>query len=133
LRPSRRRVLIVDDEEAIRTLLEQLFDRAGFDVDIAEEGAAALAIIGERRPDLVLLDLQMEGMDGWGMLRSLADVPSPPPVIVVTGASKGLVRASAEACVVRIIEKPFSFRELLATAHEVIEARKRLRRRHRTR
>ena len=55
---------------------------AGFEVDSAHDGGAALERLSERRPDLVILDLMMPGIDGWGVLERMRDMPKPPPVVV---------------------------------------------------
>ena len=64
-------ILIVDDERMIRAGLAQLLSGAGFAVREARDGKSALAAVAERRPDLVLLDIMMPGMDGFGVCEKL--------------------------------------------------------------
>ena len=65
------RILIVDDERRNRQLLEVILAAEGYALEFAESGAAALALIAERAPDLVLLDVMMPGMSGYEVARTL--------------------------------------------------------------
>ena len=69
---ARKRLLIVDDAEGIRTYLAHLLEVKGFDVDTAEDGRSALALLeGGAAPDAVLLDIMMPGIDGIETLRRI--------------------------------------------------------------
>ena len=59
-------VLVVDDDPDVRALVTTLLDRAGYLVAEAEDGRAALKALYEQRPDLVVLDVNMPDLDGWG-------------------------------------------------------------------
>jgi len=78
---DRPRILVVDDVELLRTQLRMALTRAGFDVDEAADGASALAAARAQRPDLILLDVMMPGMDGFDVQKhvradeTLRDVP----------------------------------------------------------
>src|ERR687897_3806018 len=83
---SGQRILVVDDDADIRALLRELLERRGFSVTEAADGRQALQELYGRRPDLVLLDVGMPGMDGWTTLeriRELSDVP----VVMLTARS----------------------------------------------
>ena len=69
----RPRVLVVDDDQGIRKLLQLQLTRAGFDVETAEDGNAGLRALREAVFDVIVADLNMPGLDGWGMLRLLKD------------------------------------------------------------
>jgi DNA-binding response OmpR family regulator len=66
-----RSILVVDDEEDVRMLLEMVFRKAGFNVRMAANGKAAVASAYEDPPDVILLDVMMPDMDGWQVLRAL--------------------------------------------------------------
>jgi len=67
------RILVTDDRAASRELIRSMLESAGYQVDEAENGLEALKIIQQNPPDLVLLDLQMPLMDGFGLVRELRE------------------------------------------------------------
>ena len=77
-------ILIVDDERMIRAGLAQLLSGAGFTVREARDGKSALAAVAERRPDLVLLDIMMPGMDGFEVCEKLLTADRDLPVVFLT-------------------------------------------------
>lgn len=107
-------VLVVDDEADIRRLVRELLERAGHDVVEAVDGNEGLRAFFSARPDLVVLDVSMPGLDGWGTLeriRELSDVP----VVMLTAQAQELakvrgLRGGADD----YITKPFGRQELLA-------------------
>jgi DNA-binding response OmpR family regulator len=120
---SRKRILVVDDEEDVQILIRRILSDAGYDVDSASDGEAALERIEDRRPDLVVLDLMMPGMDGWGVLENLRKRPDPPPVVVVTALAdyQAFTRGVREGAAAYVC-KPFHFAELVATCQKVLLA-----------
>ena len=109
-----RRVLVVDDDDDIRLLLKELLSGAGYQVETAQDGRAALRAFHEHPTDLVVLDLSMPELDGFETLDRLRDL-SDVPVILLTARSGEIdkvrgFRAGADDYVV----KPFSRQELLA-------------------
>jgi PAS domain S-box-containing protein len=84
-------ILVVDDEELVRTLVAEHLDRAGYDVRQAEHGAAALAAVEAQAPDAILLDLMMPVMDGFAFLDALRarEAWRAIPVVVVTAMDLG--------------------------------------------
>jgi DNA-binding response OmpR family regulator len=109
-----RGVLVVDDDEDIRLLLEELLRGAGYVVSSAQDGRAALRIFHGTPSDLVILDLSMPELDGFETLERLRDL-SDVPVILLTARSGEIdkvrgFRAGADDYVV----KPFGRQELLA-------------------
>lgn len=83
--PETLRVLLVDDEDEFRRSASRSLERRGLAVREAEDGTAALAAVRQERPDLVILDLRMPGMDGIETLRRLRGIDESLPVIVLTG------------------------------------------------
>ncbi len=121
VRPTRRRVLVVDDEENVTHLVSSALRFDGFETVTADSGVAALAKVAETDPDLVVLDVMMPGLDGLGVLQNLRTAGSQVPVIFLTardtaGDRIGGLRAGADDYVV----KPFSIEELLARVHAVL-------------
>jgi DNA-binding response OmpR family regulator len=109
-----RRVLVVDDDDDIRLLLEELLRGAGFGVETANDGRAALRAFHANPADLVVLDLSMPELDGFETLERIRDL-SDVPVILLTARGGEIdkvrgFRAGADDYVV----KPFGRQELLA-------------------
>ena len=89
------RVLIVDDEEAVRSSLRMIFEYEGYEVLLAANGPAGLKMAEQESPDLVFLDIKMPQMDGLEVLKRLkAEEPSP-PVVILSG--HGTVKTAVEA------------------------------------
>ncbi|MCA9965148.1 MAG: response regulator, partial [Anaerolineales bacterium] len=82
-------VLIVDDEPNIVISLQFLMQQAGFVVRLAADGVAALALIAERPPDLVLLDIMLPRLDGWEVCRRIRANPAWQPMKVLLLTAKG--------------------------------------------
>jgi CheY-like chemotaxis protein len=116
------RILVVDDEPDIHIFVGRVLTDAGYDVEVALNGREALDRIDAHRPDLVLLDLMMPELDGWGVLAHLRQVDSPPPVVILTahGDFEAFARGMRER-VVAFIAKPFHFGDLLETCHKVLD------------
>ncbi|HEY8491735.1 MAG TPA: response regulator, partial [Dehalococcoidia bacterium] len=118
-RPERTaRILVVDDDPGIRSLLQELLDWEGYRVETAGDGAEGLARIRAAPPDLVLLDLMMPGLDGWEVYRRLrADGPRGVPVILIT-AGVLAARARQEFPDAPVVGKPFDLDHLLAVIQQ---------------
>jgi len=81
------RLLVVDDDPTIREMLEMVLDSEGYAVTTAQHGLAAFALLDEVRPHVILLDMKMPVMDGWGFLERYRQRPGPKvPVVVLTAA-----------------------------------------------
>ena len=78
-------VLVVDDDEGLRLLVSDCLRAEGYEVATADSGAAAVAILRERRPGLMLLDLQLDDMPGSALLEALRKMSLKVPFIVITG------------------------------------------------
>ena len=113
----RRRVLVVDDEEAVLTLFRKTFERAHYDVDTAGDGAAAIECLRANEYDLLVTDLQMPGVGGLSVIREARRLATDLPVVIVTGRS---TEASAiEAInlgVSAYLTKPFRMGNIMAAA-----------------
>jgi DNA-binding response OmpR family regulator len=117
----RRRVLIVDDDEAIRALLRLTLPSDEYDVTEAVDGEHALEVLTVSRPELVLLDWKMPGRHGSLVLDDVKARHPKLPVIVLTSELQEYHRALAESLGVdAFLTKPFSPMELLATVERLL-------------
>jgi DNA-binding response OmpR family regulator len=114
------RLLIVDDDPTLLRFLKEYFEREGFSVDSAAGGQPALRLLYANRPDLVIVDVMMPGMDGWEVtarVRELADTP----VIMLTAKSGEADKLRGfRLGVDDYVTKPFSLAELGARVAAVL-------------
>jgi DNA-binding response OmpR family regulator len=117
---KRRRILIVEDDPAIRQLFRTELALAGFDVDTSNDGLSALHSIDETRPDLIVLDLSLPRVDGLDVIRELraSRYTWSIPVVVVTGSDHDLAAASPATT----LRKPCSPEELLQVVNSQLRA-----------
>jgi len=118
------RILVVDDERSIRILCEVNLRLAGLVVDEAVDGETALAAVAKERPDLVLLDVMMPGLDGWAVAERLRADPAKRdiPVVFLTARVDATVRErAADAGGVGYIPKPFDPVTLAPTLAHILE------------
>ena len=114
------KVLVVDDELKIARLVRDYLTEAGFDVALASTGPAAVAAVRSDRPDLVVLDLGLPGMDGYDVTRNIRG-QSTIPIIMLTARSEETDRiVGLELGADDYVVKPFSPRELVARVKAVL-------------
>jgi len=109
-------VLVAEDERNIAESLTFLMEKAGLDVRVAYDGPTALRMVGERTPDLVLLDLMIPGCDGFEVLRRLRDNPNwrAMRVLILTAKGREIDRRKAQDLGVDdYMTKPFSTRDVV--------------------
>jgi len=107
------KILVIDDEEGIRNLLDTLLDRKGYDVILADNGQKGLEVFRRARPDVVILDLKMPGMDGLTVLQQIRQLDPRQPVIILTGAGTPEMEQQVMALgVTDFVEKEFSLHGL---------------------
>ena len=115
-----RKVLVVDDEDAVRELIELYLKKEGFEVVHARDGKEALRLNGEHHPDLVILDLMLPGLDGWEVCRQIR-TSSKVPIIMLTARAEEVDRiVGLELGADDYVVKPFSPRELVARAKAIL-------------
>jgi DNA-binding response OmpR family regulator len=115
-------ILVVDDDPAIRQLLTDVLELDDHEVRVAEDGLAAVRALEVLRPDCVVLDVMMPGLDGYGVLRSLrAQDGDPVPVIMLTAAADPdtAARAWGEG-VDYFLAKPFRADQVLDLIESVL-------------
>jgi DNA-binding response OmpR family regulator len=113
-------ILVVDDEPRIVQLVRDYLERAGFEVLVAADGPAALAAIAQRRPDLVVLDLGLPGLDGLDVTRRLRATSSIPIVMLTARSDETDTLVGLELGADDYVTKPFSPRELVARVRAVL-------------
>lgn len=103
--------LVVDDDDDVREATRDAMERHGYEVVAVGSGAEALAFLVHATPDLVLLDLQMDDMNGWEVLGALRGNPRfrDVEIVVVTGCDASVAKG------VRVMRKPFKIETLVAT------------------
>ncbi|MBA3366962.1 MAG: response regulator transcription factor [Actinobacteria bacterium] len=117
---SRFRILIIDDDADIRSLLRELLERAGYLVEEAADGKAGLRALFNNTPDAIVLDVTMPELDGWATLERIRDVTAV-PVLMLTALGSELERVrglkqGADDYVV----KPFGRQELVARVEALL-------------
>ena len=115
------RILLVDDDPALRTLLRTTFEVADVDVVEAESADAARRKIRAVRPDVIVLDVRMPGTTGLELCRELKDSPKTKdiPIVLLTGSEGGTSAEAKRAGAEVLLRKPFSPLELLAVAERL--------------
>lgn len=114
-------ILVVDDEPVVCRLLLRLIRRAGYDGRCATDGASGLEMVAQRRPDLVLLDLCMPGMNGAEFLERLRVEHPELPVVIVTGyPDSDLVHQASQHPPVLLLAKPVLADMLQRTLRSVL-------------
>jgi CheY-like chemotaxis protein len=116
-----KKILVVDDEVTVRSLLQEFFAPLGYEVLTAADGQEALTLAVEEIPDVVLLDIMMPGMDGMEVCRRLkANAGTGAiPVIMMTGAVGGALAATLTAPD-DLVLKPLILKDLLARVRALI-------------
>jgi len=118
--PVKKKILLVDDDSAIRTILLRLLVGEGYSVQTAANGFEALDLLARGKFDLISLDLNMPEMDGWETFEELAVREPLLPVIVITARANQLFPALA-AGVGALLEKPLDFTRLLEEIPRLLE------------
>ncbi len=117
-------ILIVDDEEGIRTTLSGIFEDEGYEASTAESGEEALRIARETNPDIVILDVWLSGMDGIQTMEELRGLNPDLPVIIISGhANIELAVKATKIGAYDILEKPLSMEKVLLSVHRALEKR----------
>lgn len=115
------RILVVDDEPDIRATVQAILETEGYDVGLAANGADALAAVEREPPDLILLDMRMPVLDGWGFAAELRRRGHRVPVVVMT-AARDAARWASDIAAAGFVAKPFRYDDLVTAVERANQA-----------
>jgi len=113
------RILLAEDEAAMRTYLARALENAGYSVVAVDRGTAALPYLEREHFDLLLSDIVMPEMDGIELAQRCAEVSPDTKVIFITGFAAVTLKASREAPQAKVLSKPFHLRDLVSEVQRV--------------
>jgi CheY-like chemotaxis protein len=122
--PAMETILIVDDDPAVREIFTMFLENGGYRVLAAKSGSECLEMLKTSRPDLILLDLMMEPMDGWETLLAIRHNPvtEPIPVLIITGKQPEPAEIVQYGSMIEdFIVKPVDFSTIVLSLHRTIE------------
>jgi two-component system chemotaxis response regulator CheY len=111
-------ILVVDDDPSILAVVREILESEGYPVRSAADGVQALAVIEHERPSLVLLDMRMPVLDGWGFARAIKERGLKLPILVMTAAQDAR-RWAREIGADGYIAKPFDLFDLLKAVEQL--------------
>jgi len=115
-----RKLLIVEDDENISELLTLYMEREGFETALAADGEKALALYRSFSPDLVLLDVMIPKLDGWGVLSEIRSESQTPVIMLTAKGELGDKVVGLQMGADDYVVKPFEMKELIARVHAVL-------------
>jgi len=113
------RILLAEDEEAMRCYLARALKNAGYDVIAVDRGTAALPYLERERFDLLLSDIVMPEMDGIELAQHCAEISPETKVMFITGFAAVTLKASREAPQAKVLSKPFHLKDLVMEVQRV--------------
>jgi response regulator NasT len=126
--PTARRVIIAEDEALIRLDLKEMLEEAGYDVVAeASDGQQAVDLTEEHRPDLVILDVKMPGLDGISAAEQIVGTATAPVIMLTAFSQRELVERAAEAGAMAYLVKPFDKGDLVPAIEVAISRYQQLR------
>ncbi|SMQ57918.1 two-component system, cell cycle response regulator CpdR [Altererythrobacter xiamenensis] len=115
------RILLAEDEEAMRAYLERALTKAGYEVVAVDRGTEAVPLLESSHFDLLLSDIVMPEMDGIELAQVCAEVSPRTKVMFITGFAAVTLRASREQPQAKVLSKPFHLRDLVLEVERVFE------------
>ena len=119
---ERRKILVIDDDAAIRFVIRESFTSVGFDVIEAESGLLGLDALDQSPPALILLDIMMPGLDGFQVMKYLEQYDVQVPVLALSALGPRVEDRAKELGANDFLSKPFDIRELVLRSRKLIEA-----------
>lgn len=122
----KKKILIVDDEKAIRNSFMLTFEDSDYDVDTAKSGVEGLICVSNTDYDIVFLDLKMPGMNGVEALRKIKEMNKDVPVYIITAFHKDffneLEEAAADGIDFELLQKPLSSNDLFNVVDNIMNS-----------
>lgn len=115
-----RKVLIVEDESNIAELLHLYLEKEGFETAVAPDGGKGVELFRSFQPDLVLLDIMLPVLDGWGVLKKIREHDKTPVIMLTAKGETNDKVTGLESGADDYIVKPFEMKEVLARIHAVL-------------
>lgn len=115
------RILLAEDEEAMRAYLERALTNAGYEVSAVDRGTDAVPLLETGDYDLLLSDIVMPEMDGIELAQRCAEISPRTKVMFITGFAAVSLRASREQPAAKVLSKPFHLRDLVLEVERVFE------------
>jgi two-component system cell cycle response regulator DivK len=118
-----KRILVVEDQEDNRQIIRDLLSATDYEIIEAESGEEALAAVAKQRPDLILMDIQLPGMDGYEATRRIKADPALRSITIIAVTSYALSGEEQEARAAgcdEYVPKPYSPRQLLAKIRQYL-------------
>ena len=115
------RLLVVDDDRAIRKLLERIARRAGFEADGAKDGVEALEMLDRADYDVALIELMMPRLSGYELVQRVSTRKKRPIVIVATALTNGDLASVDDTLVRHVIRKPFDVNAVIAALTDAVK------------
>jgi DNA-binding response OmpR family regulator len=118
-----KKILVIEDDADIRTLLKMQLGNAGYDTGFAWDAVTALTVARKEKPDLIILDIGLPGGDGWVVmerLQTLAPFAMIPIIVVTARPTESNAERAKTAGAHSFIEKPFEIDALLAAVRDAV-------------
>ena len=121
---NKKRILVIEDDQEMRSLLKDFFEEEGFEIDSVSNGSEVFRILVREPFDLVITDIRMPGLTGLDILPGIKKLQPEAPIIVITAfGSEEVHRRAIERGATAYLEKPIHFHELRTMIREIISSK----------
>jgi len=121
---SKAKILVIDDEESVRSVLSRILSQVNHQVTVAENGEEGIRLFKEKEFDIVLTDLGMPGMSGWEVCRAIKKMSPRTPVGMITGWGMEVGQDKMKECELDfLISKPFNLSQILSVLDETVQSK----------
>lgn len=119
--PHQKRILLAEDEDAMRSYLGRALEKAGYEVVAVDRGTAAVPMLESQHFDLLLSDIVMPEMDGIELAQRCNELSPKTKVMFITGFAAVTLKASREQPTAKVLSKPFHLRDIVLEVDRVFE------------